>query len=167
MPRPKREFRTASRENYKVFCTNHPEIVISFVQYKKILYTYNNLLGDYILNTGNLIKLPFGLGHISINKYKRNKYKKNTITGEKMIHLPVNWLESKKYGKRIYHLNLHSDGYMFCWYWSPKEARFKFTDIWKVEFCRVLSRKLPATLKENPGYKDIYVEYTSRLYKKN
>jgi hypothetical protein len=37
------------------------------------LYSFNEALREYILETGESVKLPFGFGEISINKKKKKK----------------------------------------------------------------------------------------------
>jgi len=165
MPRPKLEFRTASRENYKLFCKSNKDVKISFEEYKKILYTYNELIIKHILDTGDKIKLPFGLGCITINKYKKKKRKINKTTGEEIIALSVDYKRSKEEGVRVYHLNYHTDGYNYYWAWLYKDARIKCSFIWKFEIARIPSRLLASYLKTPSSiYKDIYKEWVKRKY---
>jgi hypothetical protein len=63
-----------------------------------------------VLN-GKVLYLPFGLGRIRIIKKKLSNYKRVTY---------INWKESKLLGKRVYHLNEHSDGYNYFIKWDNK-----------------------------------------------
>nr|DAY15100.1 MAG TPA: hypothetical protein [Caudoviricetes sp.] len=65
---------------------------------------------DKVLNSSDGFKMPYGLGFIQIGKYKPKTY-----TGKS---LSVDFKASKEFGKRIYHLNEHSDGYKFRLHWS-------------------------------------------------
>lgn len=159
MARPKNGFRTASKECYQKFCDKNPQLTVSFEDYKKILYTYNENLINYCLETGEKIKFPYGLGELIISKYKQSKYRRDRDGVEK-INLSIDWVESKKAGKHIYLLNAHTDGYKFCWMWNWWKSRLKHAYIWKFGIARVHSRKLAVYLKKpNALYKDLYKEH--------
>lgn len=159
MPRQIHEFRTASKESYQNFCKENPEIKITFKQFVDILYTYNDFLMMYLLDSGEIIKLPYGLGNIVINKYKPIKYKK-LLNGETKLNLSVDWKETKKQGKKIYLMNYHTKGYKCYWMWSHRNARFKFPFMWKFEVNRKYSRLLNTYLtKKEIEYINIYKEY--------
>jgi len=151
-------YRTASKEAYDAFCKKNPKIELSFDNYKLIIYTYNKKIGDYLLETGEIIKLPFGLGSLVINKYKP-KSTKITAAGNEMPNLSINWQETKKLGKYVYYLNAHTEGYKYYFMWDYHKARIKYPYIWKFEMCRIHSRKLKDNLKLPKGeYKNIYKE---------
>jgi hypothetical protein len=46
------EWRSASKENYVLFCKKNPKIVIGFEDWKVVLYSFNEALREYILETG-------------------------------------------------------------------------------------------------------------------
>ena len=71
MSRTKIDWRSASKDNYNDFCKNHPEISLSFDEWRMIVYVYNDHYRNYILETGEKVKMPFGLGEFSIVKKKR------------------------------------------------------------------------------------------------
>lgn len=159
MSRPKIDYRTASKESYEAFINNNPSVNLSFEEYKKVIYTFNSLLVTHLLETGDKVKLPFGLGELVINKYKPKKYVTNK-DGKERVNLPINWLETKKAGKYVYHLNAHTDGYKYYWMWNWWKSRIKFAFMWKFEMARVNSRLLKTYLKKtNSKYKDLYKEY--------
>lgn len=66
--------------------------------------------------------MPYGLGVVCIVKYKPKSYTDQSLS--------VDYKSSKEEGKRIYHLNEHSNGYKYRLYWSkvPKifSARYKY-----------------------------------------
>ena len=156
MPRPLNEWRLASKETYRTFCSKFPNYKLSFEKYKKIIYKYNTLLASHILETGDKIKLPYGLGNLTIGKYKPAKFKA-TKDGRQILNLPIDWAETKKQGKKIYHMNYHTDGYKFHWLWRWQEARIKCSYIWTFKINRVHSRMLKNYLKKpNSEYKHIY-----------
>lgn len=152
-------FRTASKENYNLFCEKNKSISISFDQYKKIIYLYNQKIVDYLIETGLPVKLPFGLGPLEIVKYKP-RGTKITQSGKVVPRLGIDWLKTKEYGKYVYHLNSNTDGYKYYFRWDSRKSRLKNFIIWKLEMARVHSRKLSALLKDSKSkYKHLYSEH--------
>jgi hypothetical protein len=153
MPRVKVDFRTASKENYNDFCRKHPQIHLTFDEWRNVLYSFNEAFKDYILETGDRAKLPYGFGDFSINKKKRRKMKG---LKDEFINLPVDWKKTKEKGKIIYNFNFHTEGYFFGWIWFKDTARFKHSQLWYFKPTRVTSRMLAHYLKTNDGYQHIY-----------
>ena len=58
--RVKVDWRSASIENYKNFCKKHPSIKLTYDEWRNIIYTYNESFKEYILETGEKAKLPYG-----------------------------------------------------------------------------------------------------------
>lgn len=148
MSRPKIEWRSASRDNYTAFCKLHPKVKITYKQFCSIIYKWNELFMNNLLDTGDRVKLPYGLGPLCVTKYRQTKYKKNKEGIEK-ISLAINWVETKKLGKRVYITNFHTEGYKFYWAWVHREARFKCSFAWRFKAARVHSRKLASYLKDS------------------
>lgn len=153
MPRVKVGFRTASKENYRDFCRLHPHIHLTFDEWRNILYSFNDAVKHYILETGDKMKLPYGFGDFSINKKKRRKLKG---LNDEFINLPVDWKRTKEKGKIIYNFNFHTEGYFFGWIWFKKSARFKQSQLWYFKASRVTSRLLAHYIKTNENYQHIY-----------
>lgn len=156
MSRVKVEYRTASKKVYDKFCAKHPEVKISYDKWKEVIHTFSHLFRDYILETGDRAKLPWGLGVFSISKKKIKKLKRHD--GREYINLPIDWPKTIKAGKRIYNFNTHTDGYRFKWMTFPREYRFTHSDIWNFKPCRDSSRKIAEYLKI-PGQKEIYKQW--------
>lgn len=140
--RPKSEFRTASKENYKRFKAENPSIDISFKEYDALLRSINLEYSIRILETGNVVKLPYGLGGLSINKKKGKKIYSDG-NGDH-ICLPVNWKETLKEKKVIYHFNEHTDGFHCKWYWIKSMSKIKYKEIWSFRICKKNSQLLTA-----------------------
>lgn len=157
MPRPVIEFRTASKECHIDFCKKHPEINLSYEEWRIIIYSFNEAFRDYILETGEKVKLPCGFGEFSIKKKKRRKVKSN---GEKeFINLPIDWKKTREKGKVIYNFNYHTEGFFFGWQWFKDPARFRFSDLWFFKPSRTTSRMLAHYLKTDDKYQHIYREW--------
>lgn len=153
MPRRAIEFRTASRENYNDFCKKHPSISLTFDEWRNILYSFNDSFRNYILETGERAKLPYGLGEFTINKKKRRKMKG---PNDEFINLAVDWKKTKEKGKIIYNFNYHTEGYFFGWIWFKESTRFKHSDLWYFKPTRVTSRLLAHYIQTNDKYQHIY-----------
>lgn len=157
--RPVRDYRSASKEQYNKFKELNPDVDISYNTYRDIIVKWNNALAQYILDTGDKIKLPFGIGPLTISKYKP-KLKFKEIDGKKYPNRAIDWFNSKKEGKIIYHLNSTTDGVKYHWCWFPAQSYIKASFIWKFEMARVHSRQLAKYLK-NPkdNRKDNYKQW--------
>ena len=156
--RVKIDWRSASKENYNNFCKKHPSIKLSFDEWRNIVYTYNETFKEYILETGERAKLPFGFGEFSINKKKRRKMK-GKDGKEDFVNLPIDWKKTREKGKRIYNFNFHTEGYFFGWVWFKETARFRQSNLWYFKASRNTSRLLSHYLKTNDRYQHIYHEW--------
>lgn len=154
--RVKIDWRSASRENYKSFCKKHPSIKLSFDEWKNIVYTFNEEFKDYILETGEKAKLPFGFGEFSVNKKKRRKKKG---LNDEFVNLPVDWKKTREKGKIIYNFNYHTEGYFFGWMWFKETARLRNTELWYFKPCRNTSRLLSHYINTNEKYQHLYREW--------
>jgi nucleoid DNA-binding protein len=154
--RVKIDWRSASRENYKSFCKKHPSIKLSFDEWKNIVYAFNEEFKDYILETGEKAKLPFGFGEFSINKKKRRKKKG---LNDEFVNLPVDWKKTREKGKIIYNFNYHTEGYFFGWMWFKETARLRNTELWYFKPCRNTSRLLSHYINASEKYQHLYREW--------
>lgn len=159
MPRVAVDFRTASRENYIDFCKSHPSSKISFDKWKNIIYTFNESFRNYILETGDKAKFPYGFGDFSILKRKRNKFK--IVDGKEIIDLPIDWPKSRQKHKLIYNMNDHTEGFSFKWLWFKETSRIKYHDLWYFKPSRVTSRLLAHYIKVSDKYQHMYKEWKS------
>jgi hypothetical protein len=155
--RTKVEYRQASKQTYDRFCEANPTITLSYWDYQNIVYTFNYNFRDYILESGNKAKLPWGLGDFAISKRKRRKMK-TLPDGTEVITLAIDWKKTKELGKKIYHLNNHTEGYNFKWKWFNKSARFYESCIWNFKPARTTSRLLTHYLNQE-GYHLKYKEW--------
>jgi hypothetical protein len=66
------DWRSASKENYNNFKSEKPEINLSFDDWKRVVYGFNYMFVEHMLETGEKVKLPCGIGDFAINKKKRS-----------------------------------------------------------------------------------------------
>lgn len=149
--------RTASRSNYNNFCKKYPSISLSFDEWKTIIYGFNESFKEYLLETGDKARFPYGVGEMAINKKKRKPIV--TFNGKDRVNLPVDWKKTKAKGKVIYLMNHHTDGYFFGWKWFRQTSRLKFPDLWWFKPTRTTSRLLSHYLSIDEKYKDLYKQW--------
>lgn len=87
-----------------------PELQVDKQLFRKICDEFNKLIIDEILINSEDIRLPYRLGTIRVKKSKMKYDDKNK--------LKIDWAASRKLGKRIYHLNDHTGGYKYRFYWT-------------------------------------------------
>lgn len=154
--RVKVDWRSASRESYRIFCKKHPSIKLTYDEWRNILYTFSESFRNYILETGEKAKLPYGFGEFSINKKKRRKLKG---LKDEFINLPIDWKKSKEKGKKIYNFNYHTEGFFFGWMWFKETIRLKNSDLWYFKPSRTTSRLLAHYIGANEKYQHLYNEW--------
>lgn len=155
--RTKIDWRSASKENYNNFCKKNPSIKLTFDQWRNIIYSFNDAFREYILETGDKAKLPFGFGEFTINKKKRRKIK--GVNGKEFVNLPIDWKKTKEKGKRIYNFNFHTEGFFFGWTWFKTTARFKHSQLWYFKPSRTTSRLLSHYINADDKYQHIYHQW--------
>ncbi len=72
--RVKIDWRSSSKENYISFCKKNPSIKISFDEWKNIIYLFNESFKNYILETGERAKLPFGFVFLIENELTKELF---------------------------------------------------------------------------------------------
>lgn len=151
------DWRSSSKENYEDYCKKYPNDKIDFAEWKAIIYTFNAMVVEHVLETGDKFKFSSGLGEFSINKKKKKKVKE--VNGKEVINLPIDWQKTKQKGKVIYNFNYHTEGYSFKWIWFSDNARFKNHDLFYFRPTRVNSRLLTHYLKVDEKYQHMYVQW--------
>ena len=161
MPRVKVDWRSTSRKNYSDFCKKHKDVKLTYIDWKSIVYEFNDQFKYHILETWEKEKLPFGFGEFSINKKKRKKIKSKG--GKEFVNLPIDWKKTKEKGKHIYNFNYHTEGYFFGWVWFKNTARFRHSACWFFKPTRVTSRLLSHYVNTDKKYQYMYNEWTKRF----
>jgi len=99
-----------SSDVYKYYKKNViPELQVDKQTFRKICDEFNKAFIDEILINSEEVRFPYRLGTLRIKKSKMKYDDKNK--------LKIDWAQSKKLGKRIYHLNDHTGGYKYRFYW--------------------------------------------------
>lgn len=116
---------TFSKELFKKFKKQHPNIDIDFKTFKKIVYRGNEIFAQKICDEREGIALPERLGKIFIGSYDRGKdspYYNWKILEEQNVAVSYKNWESDKYFCKIFYTSFGMN-YAFdlkrYWYFSP------------------------------------------------
>lgn len=114
-------------------------------QYGEIISLYCDMLFETMLK-GYQIKLPQGLGYLTIRKMKGKS---------------INWAETKRFfsghnensddKKRIFERNEHTDGFIAFVKWNKKHHPLPRKSFFKFELNRRYKRQLAKLIKETPS----------------
>lgn len=138
--------RKQSYTTYDIYNNYDKKDQIPYSTFRNIVDKLNDSILS-VLQNGQNYKLPCSLGTVQIVKYKPKEYNKHSLS--------IDFNESKKLDKRIYHLNEHSNGYKYRLYWSKQP--FSFTNRYKYQLCftRANKRQLAQLIFNNKDYLDI------------
>lgn len=157
--RPKRDYRTTSKEAHTRFCAAHPEIDMSYRDWAKVINLYNSSFRDYMVQTGEKAKLPRGFGPFAVTGKKTVGIVMGK-DGRTFTNLAIDWQKSRKAGKKVYIMNNHTDGYRYRWHWFISESRFYMSEVWSFVPCRAMSRSISYFIKSRPpGRVEIYKQW--------
>lgn len=98
---------------YKAYCEyvdDNPLYQIEYKKFREILTEYFKYLRDELIENGKEIKLPCRMGTLQIVKHKPKEYSGKSLR--------IDYAASKKYGKMIFHLNEHTNGFKYRAYWN-------------------------------------------------
>jgi len=115
-------------------------------EFRAVVDLFNKKVIDRIIFNNFEFKIT-GLGVLSLRKKKLKVFKEGKINGR---YLPIDWVKTKQYNKRIFILNEHTDGYKYFFQFDKFNHKNKKYYNFKVS--RRNSRYLAKVLK-NP---DIY-----------
>ena len=99
-------------DSYLEYVEDNPLFQVEYRVFRDIINDYFKYLRDELIENGKEVKLPCRMGTIQIVKHKPKEY-----TGKS---LRIDYAESKKAGKVIYHLNEHSNFYKYRIYWNKQ-----------------------------------------------
>lgn len=162
--RPKIQFRSASKETYNIFIKENPELKLTYKQYDMCIREINHQYVLHCLETGNAVKLPYGLGVLAVN---RKKGKKTFIDekGTKHICIAINWNETNKLKRKVYHFNEHTDGYHCNWYWIKSLSKIRIVSMWSFKIAKINSQLLKTYCFDSE--KKYYLRYHEYNLKKH
>ena len=113
---------------------------VGYKKYRRVCEEFNKLIIDGILLKAKEFKMPYRLGTLRILKKEMNY-----SAGKNK--LKIDWKATNENGKVIYHLNDHTDGFNYRWFWSKKTAIVKNKTIYSFQATRTNKRRLAGLLK--------------------
>lgn len=115
--------------------------------YRRILDEMCQIIQEEVLERSEGFKMPYGLGLIQVCKYRPKTLSSKSLS--------VDYKASEEYGKKIYHLNEHSDGYKFRLYWSKLPSTFPDRYRYQLSLVRQNKRKLAQLIFNKHDYINI------------
>lgn len=111
---------------------------INYELYKKLVVEYYTAIMGEIFN-GYRYKLPHRLGYLYITK--------RLVNVRKLTNHGIDWVESVKNKKVIYHLNSHSKNYIYRFMWHKENAVVPNLYYYKFVASRTNKRALAQIIK--------------------
>lgn len=105
--------------------------------YRNVCMRFNELISTTIIEDSSEFKVPSALGSIRVKKIKSKNKKR------------VDWKATKEHNVKVYHLNFHTDGFYYKWFWHKKKALFTNKSVYSFTPTRKNKRTLAALLKSN------------------
>ena len=112
---------------------------ISQPTFTSICHEFNSEIMRVILEEGFKFYVPSGLGIITV--VKRNK---GSIDGVRQ----VNWAETNKIGKYVFHENDHTNGYFYRFLWRRLGYNFKNKTMYIFDALRRHKKRLNQILRD-------------------
>ena len=120
---------------------NNPLYSIEYSIYKQIVLEYFQYIKSQIMYNSKEFKFPYRIGSLQIVKHQPKNLDSRSLR--------VDYGESKKQGKLIYHLNEHSNYYKFRYYWSKIEMLIPNRSKYQFVASRANKRELAQIIKNN------------------
>ena len=127
--------------SYSNYIEPNTQYDITYATFKDIVIDYFKYIRDNIIENSREVKLPCRLGTLAIVKRKPKNYDSKSLR--------VDYHASKLYGKTIYHLNEHSNGWKYNFHWQKKDICIKNRSAYQFIACRALKRQLAQYIKNN------------------
>ena len=127
--------------SYSDYIEPNTQYDITYATFKDIIIDYFKYIRDNIIENSREVKLPCRLGTLAIVKRKPKNYDGKSLR--------VDYHTSKIYGKTIYHLNEHSNGWKYNFHWQKKDICIKNRSAYQFIACRALKRQLAQYIKNN------------------
>lgn len=126
-------------KSYINYVSDNPLYNIDYTTFRSIINDYFKYLRDEIIEKGKEIKLPCRTGSLSIVKHKPKEYSGKSLR--------MDYAESKKYDKVIYHLNEHTNGFKYRYYWNKQTMLLTNKHKYQLVMTRENKRRLAQILK--------------------
>lgn len=126
-------------DSYMEYVKDNPIYQVDYNTFRGIINDYFRYLRDEIIENGKEVKLPCRMGTLQVVKHKPKEW-----TGKS---LRIDYHASKEYGKPIYHLNEHSNGFKYRFYWNKKNMLTTNKTKYQLIMTRANKRRLAQIIK--------------------
>jgi hypothetical protein len=133
--------------SYKEYVSDNRLYQVSKAKFREILNDYFKYLATELIDNSKEIRLPARMGTLCVIKKKPKRYD--------FTYLRVDFHETKTCEKTVLHLNEHSDGYNYQFFWSKHDMLIKCKSMYELVMSRANKRRLAKEIKEN---KQDYIE---------
>lgn len=129
---------------YKYYISEHKEdeFFVTIKDFKKIINTFNKKIVSAMLDDSQEFKMPYRLGTLRIKKTKMNFNSENECW-------KIDWATTKKCGKKVFHMNDHTNNHRYRFYWNKAGCNAKNVSAYSYDATRANKRKLAHILKNN------------------
>lgn len=139
------------KDSYNYYKEEIPEgspFLVDYKTYRSVCEEFNKLICEYILKEAGEYTLPYRMGSIRIKKTKMNYGNRN--------HMRPDWKRSKELGRKVYHLNDHTDGFRYRWAWNKSNVVTVGKKLYSFYPTRTNKRTLASLLKDENSYVDYF-----------
>lgn len=114
---------------------------LSYKQCGDIIRHANKVVAEVVKNEVDGFKIPYGMGFLCVTKYTPSKP-------------AINWPETRKIGKYVYHTNMHTDGYScrVMWYRVGRADNAHYHEVFKFKAMDGLSTEVSELFKNGKNY---------------
>ena len=126
-------------KSYMEYVKDNPLYQVEYRKFRDIINDYFKYLRDELIENGREIKLPCRMGTLRIVKHKPKEY-----TGKS---LRIDYGETKKLGKVVYHLNEHSNYFKYRAYYNKKNILTRNKTKYQLILTRDNKRRLAYIIK--------------------
>lgn len=107
--------------------------------FREILEDYFSFLADQVISKSKEVRLPARMGTLCVIKRKPKRYD--------FTYCRVDFNTTKQMGKTILHLNEHSGGYNYKFFWSKKDILISNISMYELIMSRANKRLLAKKIK--------------------
>lgn len=142
--RPTREYRTSSRETYKKWKKENKPLSknVDYATFLSIIETFNIALVTHMADTGEIVRLPYGIGLIGF--YKRKGVSKRK---DGKILRKVDFLKTNETGEQTFFEKYYTSAINITLKWRWEKSKLKHSKMFKFIFSRFADRIIPTELK--------------------
>jgi len=141
------------------------EYYISYSKYCKVIDEVNIAIRKVILEDNFDFNMPYRMGLLTIRKHKSKPYLDEE--GNLVNTLPVDWNSTLKLWEEdpnsrikktlVRHYNEHTKGYIAKWFYSVRQANFRYKSGYRFIPCRTSKLELAKILKDENNKIDYYL----------